>query len=75
MSTKNANLDCIALGSGAAAVGIGAKVPIIASLSSSIAAVDGTFKAGTLIASVLPAAAPIFIVGGLAIVGYELLKK
>lgn len=75
MSKENANLDSIALGSGAAAVGIATKVPAITSLASSIAAVDGTFKAGTIIASALPVAAPVLIVGGLAIVGYELFKK
>lgn len=75
MSKKNANLDSIALGSGAAAVGIGTKIPAVASLASSVAAVDGTFKVGTLIASALPVAAPVLIIGGLAIVGYELFKK
>lgn len=75
MSKENANLDSIALGSGAVAVGIGTKIPVVASLASSIAAVDGTFAAGTLIASALPVAAPILIIGGLAIVGHELFKK
>lgn len=75
MSTKNANLDCIALGSGAVAVGIGSKIPVVVSLTKSIAAVDGAFKAGTLIASALPVAAPLLIAGGLAIVGYEFFKK
>lgn len=75
MSTKNANLDCIALGSGAAAAGIGAKIPIVASLAESVAAVDGTFKSAKLLATALPAAAPILTIGGLIIVGYELLKK
>lgn len=75
MAKENANLDSIALGSAAAAVGVGAKVPAVASLISTIGAVDGTFKAGAIIATALPVAAPVLIVGGLAIVGYELFKK
>lgn len=75
MSTKNANSDCILLGGGAVAGGIGTQIPFVASLAESIAAVDGTFKAGTAIVSLFPAAAPICIVGGLAMIGYELLKE
>lgn len=75
MSKENANLDSIALGSAAAAVGVGTKVPAVASIINAVGAVDGTFKAGAVIASALPVAAPVLVIGGLAIVGYELFKK
>lgn len=75
MSTENANLDSAALGSAATAVGISTKIPAVTSLISAVGAVDGTFKAGAIIASALPVAAPVLIIGGLAIVGHEFLKK
>ncbi len=82
MANQNPNADVLAIGGSIATVGIGAQVPALSGLASyAIGAFSSTFIAGSVNAGVSIASsaigivgAPVLIVGGLALVGYELLR-
>ena len=81
-TNSNANLDVVAIGGSMAAVGIGAQVPALSgivgyAIESAALSVGGTVGIGTSVAGAIigTIGAPVAIIGGLALVGYELFKS
>ncbi len=82
MANKNASADVLAIGGSMATVGIGSQVPALSGVASyAISSLSSTFiggavKTGAMIAkaAIGTVGAPVLIIGGLAIVGYELFR-
>ena len=81
-TNPNANLDVVAIGGSMATVGIGAQVPALSGIASyaiesAALSVGGTVGVGSSIAGAIisTVGAPVAIIGGLALVGYELFKS
>ena len=77
----NANLDVVAIGGSMATAGIGSQVPALSGITKyvikSAAKSVGTIGIGDSIAGAIisTVGAPVAIIGGLALVGYELFKS
>ena len=83
MANSNANVDVVTIGGTIATVGVGAQIPALGGICTSListlttsSAVSGAAGVGASIAgaTIGIVGAPALIVGGLAIVGYELFK-
>lgn len=82
MANKNPNQDLVAIGGGITAVGVGTQVPALSGVAASLinafssTVVGGAVEIGASFAASIvgTVGAPVLIIGGLAIVVYEIYR-
>lgn len=83
MANQNPSQDLVAIGGSIAAVGIGTQIPALGGVAASLINTCSTtmvgaavkFGAGFAASVVGTVGAPVLIIGGLAIVGYEIFRN